>query len=276
MIAISFCVWVECEIGCDSTRKPISNHNAIRRNRDMSDEIVFEPIPTYKRFNDLSDQEFDRIKVVGYAGLRPVGHTGRQNGAHWWCVCSCRPERIFLLYAHCLTHFSNRSCGCLHSDATREQFTTHGESYSDEYTAIARAIQRCENENNPQYYLYGESGISVFPEWKNNIKAFVQHIGRKPSKRHSLDRFPNQNGNYEPGNVRWATPKQQVRNRRITRMMTYEGRTQSIGDWADETGISYQILITRKMRGFTDNECLTTPIGAQRKKPTRDTDLASQ
>jgi hypothetical protein len=77
----------------------------------------------------------------------------------------------------------------------------------------AGIIQRCENQNNPAYHRYGGAGISICRRWRESFNAFVMDIGERPTLGHSLDRFPNPSGNYEPGNVRWATQVQQCRNR---------------------------------------------------------------
>ncbi|MET8113722.1 hypothetical protein [Streptomyces prasinus] len=77
-------------------------------------------------------------------------------------------------------------------------------------------IKRCENPNNHAYARYGGRGISVHPEWRANFGAFLRDVGRRPSPDLSLDRIDN-DGNYEPGNVRWATAKQQANNRRPLR-----------------------------------------------------------
>jgi hypothetical protein len=78
-------------------------------------------------------------------------------------------------------------------------------------------ITRCHNPNATRYKDWGGRGITVCEEWRNNYEAFLAHIGRKPSPRHSIDRFPNNSGNYEPGNVRWATPREQNLNQRPRR-----------------------------------------------------------
>lgn len=75
-------------------------------------------------------------------------------------------------------------------------------------------IARCHSPNNSDYRYYGAVGISVCLRWRRSFQAFVADVGKKPSRRHSLDRYPDKYGNYKPGNVRWATPKQQGNNKR--------------------------------------------------------------
>jgi len=230
----------------------------------MSDDIVSVPLPTSKRFVNLTGKTFERLEVVGFAGMKPVGHTGRQNGAFW--ICKCRCGSVVEIYSHALLNEINRSCGCLQKESSAELKKTHGESYSVEYDALHNIIQRCTNKNHPQYDGYGGRGITVCDRWVNSVLDFIADVGRRPSPLHSIDRFPDNNGNYEPGNVRWATGKQQTRNRRVTTTMTHLGKTQSFGDWSDETGIPISILYGRKENQWSDEKCLTTPY-LPRKKP---------
>lgn len=92
---------------------------------------------------------------------------------------------------------------------------TMGPRTSPEYSAYNSMKQRCNNPRNPGYRLYGGRGICVSREWQDDFGAFIAHVGRRPSISHSLDRI-NNNGNYEPGNVRWATRTEQGMNRRTT------------------------------------------------------------
>lgn len=93
--------------------------------------------------------------------------------------------------------------------------TRHGGSGDSEYNCWAMMIQRCENPNTPGYLeFYGGRGVKVCHRWRESYPAFLEDMGRRPSGVHSLDRFPNKDGNYEPGNVRWATPSEQQANLR--------------------------------------------------------------
>jgi hypothetical protein len=79
-------------------------------------------------------------------------------------------------------------------------------------------LQRCKNKKAPSWRLYGGRGIRVHQAWIESFEAFLEYMGPRPSIAYSVDRFPNQNGNYEPGNVRWATAKQQGRNTRSCKL----------------------------------------------------------
>lgn len=94
----------------------------------------------------------------------------------------------------------------------------HGWSRTREYKAIADAISRCHNEKHPSYYLYGALGISVCDEWRMHKHRFCEYLGKAPDGM-SLDRI-DPAGNYEPGNVKWATPSEQVQNRKKVRSNT--------------------------------------------------------
>lgn len=95
---------------------------------------------------------------------------------------------------------------------------------------------RCFNQKNPSFGYYGAVGVIVCDRWRSDFFAFLADMGVPPSEKHSIDRHPNNNGNYEPGNCRWATSKEQNRNRRTTQMITYRGKAVSAADWADAMG----------------------------------------
>lgn len=123
--------------------------------------------------------------------------------------CSCRAYRL-------VSH-DKRSCGCLRDDKSRERagarFRTHGFKGTPEYSAWDNIKQRCFKPSHKAYHNYGGRGISMCPEWACSFMAFFDHVGYRPSRLHSIDRIDN-NGNYEPGNVKWSTSSEQAKNRR--------------------------------------------------------------
>jgi hypothetical protein len=104
--------------------------------------------------------------------------------------------------------------------------------------------ERCNNPNHAHYDKYGGRGIRICERW-DTFANFVADVGERPSRAHTLDRFPNPDGHYEPSNVRWATKTEQSRNRSNARLLTHNGRTQSIAAWADEVGVRSATIRTR-------------------------------
>jgi hypothetical protein len=119
-------------------------------------------------------------------------------------------------------------------------------------------IERCYNENSPSYYNYGQRGIVVCDRWLASFQAFYDDVGPSPGRGYSLDRIDN-NGNYEPGNVRWATTKQQSRNKRTNVNLTFDSRTMTLADWAKEVGLTGSTIYYRLTSGMSVEEALTCP-----------------
>ena len=145
--------------------------------------------------------------------LTAIEPVGRQNGKIVWsCRCAC--GTTIKAPAGSLRSGNTTNCGCVRSAGLRQRNTTHGLGKPPEYNSWANMIQRCHNPSRPKFRYYGGRGISVCAEWRDSFAAFLAYIGPRPSPRHSVDRFPDNDGNYEPGNVRWATQKEQVANSR--------------------------------------------------------------
>lgn len=148
-----------------------------------------------------------------FGGLTVVSQAGRQNGKIVWeCVCSC--GTTIEVTSGNLNSGNSTNCGCVRKSGMSRRNTTHGLGKPPEYTSWANMIQRCHNPHNPKFHYYGGRGISVCVEWRDSFETFITHVGSRPSVKHSIDRFPDNDGNYEPGNVRWATQKEQVGNSR--------------------------------------------------------------
>lgn len=141
----------------------------------------------------------------------------------------------------------------------------HGKRGLPEYQIWLTMKQRCHNPKNKRYPLYGARGITVCQEWRKSFQAFLDYLGPRPSKSLQLDRIDNNKG-YEPGNVRWATQVQQVRNRRNNKRYSFQGKNLLIVEWAEETGIPLAVLRSRILvYQWTVERALTTPPGSPRK-----------
>lgn len=112
----------------------------------------------------------------------------------------------------------------------------HGLRYRKEYTLWLNIKSRCYNKNNSHYNYYGLKGIKMCDRWLNSFKYFLEDIGDRPSSSHSIDRI-DVNGNYEPGNVRWATSKQQSRNTTRNVFIYLNDEKLCVQDFIDRLGI---------------------------------------
>jgi hypothetical protein len=117
---------------------------------------------------------------------------------------------------------------------------------------------RCSNPSSEKWEDYGGRGIKVCDRWANSFESFFADMGEPPTAQHSIDR-DNVNGDYEPGNCRWATPAQQARNRRNNRILKLGNKSQCVDQWAAETGIPKGTLHKRIILGWSDDQVLTTP-----------------
>jgi hypothetical protein len=127
---------------------------------------------------------------------------------------------------------------------------------SPERAAWHNMRQRCQNPKNPEYKNYGARGITVCERW-SSFERFLEDMGPRPSPRHSLDRYPNNDGNYEPDNCEWRTAVEQLNNLRKNRWVTWNGRTLTTAQWGRETGINGSTIASRLDRGWTVQRALT-------------------
>jgi len=144
--------------------------------------------------------------------------------------------------------------------------TIHGHasdgSESPTYRSWHSMINRCTNKNAVDYHRYGGRGISVCKRWIDFTK-FLEDMGVRPDGK-TLDRFPDNEGNYSPDNCRWATPKQQTANRKCAHKLEAEGKTQTIGEWATEKGLPYIQLHRRLSKGWPVDRALNKPLEARK------------
>jgi hypothetical protein len=173
------------------------------------------------------------------------------------CQCECGTVRHVKSYS--LRKGLSRSCGCLCADRTRQLGNSLKQenpvSRRPEHYAWVNMIHRCTSPNSRVFCHYGGRGISVCGEWMESFDTFLSDVGPRPSKEHSLDRI-DVNGNYEPGNVRWATVDEQAKNRRSTHLVTKGNLTKSVAEWCRDLGISPHKAYYRLKRGMTPYEAI--------------------
>jgi hypothetical protein len=128
-----------------------------------------------------------------------------------------------------------------------------------EYRIWTGIIDRCENPNKECYEDYGGRGIKLHPAWRKDFAAFFAAVGPRPSPRHSVERINNSKG-YVPGNLKWATMKEQARNTRRNHLLTYKGKTQPIAAWAEELNLKDKLISERILKlGWSTEKALSTP-----------------
>lgn len=194
---------------------------------------------------------FGRLTAIKYIGL------DKNNHPIWKFQCSCGVEKSILLY-NVIRGLTN-SCGCFRRENTTRLKTIHGKRYTPEHGIWCGIKRRCLNERDVQFANYGGRGISMYPDWIVSFESFFQYVGPRPSKNHSIDRIDN-NGNYEPGNVRWATPIEQANNTRFNRLITVKGITKTIAQWESEMGCRKEMIRQRINRlGWNPEVAIFTP-----------------
>jgi hypothetical protein len=153
---------------------------------------------------DMTGLTFGLLTVVGRAPTK-------STRTRWICQCECGGTTV--AHGGSLRQGLSRSCGCARNENLRTVSITHGLTYTAEHRTWKSMKDRCCNPSNKNYPNWGGRGISICSRWMSSFAAFYQDVGPKPGPEYSIDRIDN-DGNYEPGNVRWATPREQRLNQR--------------------------------------------------------------
>lgn len=207
---------------------------------------------------DLTGKRHNRWMVLGPASTR-------NRHKYWLCRCDCGVVKA-VSQCHLLSGKSF-SCGCFRSDVIRATAhtwaRTHGLTKTATYRAWSQAKTRCSNPRDRNYADYGGRGISMCSRWANSFEAFLADVGESPGKAYSIDRI-NNNGNYEPGNVRWATDLQQAQNKRGVRAVEINGEIACVAEWCRHLGIPRARVWSRLHKGWSPAEALTLPLRGRR------------
>lgn len=202
-------------------------------------------------------ERYGRLTVVSEAPRR-ITRSGRPERA-FLCICDCGESTTVRLAD--LRHGHTTSCGCAHKQMVAKlgrSNATHGMTDSPEWKSWKAMKDRCYGDGRSDYHNYRGRGITVCKRWRDSFIAFLSDMGSRPDNT-SLERIDN-DGNYEPDNCCWATPEEQGRNRRTNRLLTLNGRTMCLKEWAEETGIAVTTLHQRLRKGWTVEKALATPV----------------
>lgn len=201
---------------------------------------------------DLTGLRFGRLVVIGKTSERSP------SGLKWLLRCDCGNE---IRVTSCnLNAGYYQSCGCYRREFARK----HGMTGTPEYQAWADMINRCLNPKNPRYKDYGGRGITVCDRWRSSFDAFYEAVGPRPAG-HLLDRIDNE-GCYEPGNVRWVPSKVSARNRRTNHLVEWRGEMLTVTEWAERFDMNPTTLFHRLRRGIRMEEATIKPAGRGRVK----------
>jgi len=200
-------------------------------------------------YQDITGKKFNLLTVLREAGIK-------KGSYQWECLCDC--GNIYVTDGCRLRTNRVKSCGCTRRNNLIKTVTKHGLCYTNEYKIWTGIKYRILNKKRTGYHRYGGRGIKLCERW-TVFENFLNDMGPRPSKDHSVDRI-NNNGDYEPENCRWATRRQQNNNTRKTINFTINGRTLSKADWAREAGIKYMTLDHRLRLGWSIEEALRIPI----------------
>lgn len=207
-----------------------------------------------KTYENLTGRRFGRLTVIDLQRI-----DGR---IYWKCKCDCGNTK--LIPRGSLVSGRTRSCGCYNRERAVETNTTHGMTETRLYQTWQNMKNRCRNKNVESYKYYGERGISLCDEWNESFESFAKwSMENGYADGLSIDRI-DPNVGYEPSNCRWVDIVTQANNKRTNHLLTYNGETKTVAEWAREIGLSYKVLYRRVCLGWTAERALTTPKSADK------------
>ncbi len=190
-------------------------------------------------------------KKIGF--LTIIDYADKRNGkVRVWCKCDC--GKTIKVFIDNLKREHTRSCGCKKGSMISKSKITHGKTHTKLAHIYNQMKARCYYKKNPAYKNYGGRGIKICNEWLDKENGFMSFynwaINNGYKEGLTIDRIDN-NSNYEPNNCRWATYYEQANNKRNNRMLTYNGETYTITQWARKLGITYGSMYRRIKKGLT-------------------------
>lgn len=193
-----------------------------------------------KEIGHYAGQKFDRLTIISDTFF---------EDKQYYCIAVCECGEVKRIRLHHILGGATASCGCFNA----ERATVHGMCGTPEYNTYVSMISRCKYPTNKQYKDYGGRGIKVDSRWlgDHGFEHFYEDMGKRPSTDHSIDRYPDKNGNYTKDNCRWATEEQQKRNTRRNKWHIFNGETILQKDLLAKIGIGIQQFNVLLKRGET-------------------------
>ena len=228
--------------------------------------------------DDFIGRKFGRLTVIDVLP-REWDEKWKMKPMSYKCQCECGNQHDVLRSS--LLSGRTNSCGCYRRESTGRMFTTHGLGLDPLYTIWKGIKARTENCNSESFKNYGDRNITLHPAWANDFQLFYtyvkENLGDKPSPDHSLDRIEN-DGNYEPGNLRWGSLEQQANNKRNNIVVTFQGVTDTLPNHCRRLGLKYSTVTQRlNVLGWSVEEAFTLPVGTiLNKQPLRIGSLADK
>jgi hypothetical protein len=203
-----------------------------------------------------------RTKVI------PENYAGKQFGrltildvvrrnSRWMVVAKCACGSDYMTQLAAIQSGRVKSCSCLKNELLTKRATKHGLAGSRIYNTWSNMIQRCENPRHALWRNYGGRGIAVCLRW-HKLENFFADMGHHPAGL-QLDRIDN-DGDYNPGNCRWATRLQQNNNQRTSRFLKVGTMRKTVAEWSRETGINRHTIAHRLVLGWSDEKAVLTPV----------------
>jgi hypothetical protein len=207
---------------------------------------------------DLIGKKFGKLTVVSFDHLHVTPNGSKKP--KWLAKCECGGEIV--TREESLQQGKTMSCGCLQAEAHAKHGHSTRSGRTNTYQCWMDMKARTMNPKHRSFANYGGRGIKVCDRWLE-FPSFLEDMGENPGPGYSIERTSN-DGNYEPGNCRWATRREQDRNKRSTVMISFEGETMCVSDWERKLGFSEGVVGIRLRSGWPIPKALTTK---QRQKP---------
>lgn len=191
-----------------------------------------------------------------YSRLRVVSITRTHGNIYAVCQCDCGKTTKARPYD--LSSGRQKSCGCLRSETTSKLRTKHALADTPIYRVWQSMLDRCRRKKCRHYKNYGGRGIRVCKRWLK-FENFFADMGVRPSPLHTLER-KNNNLGYSKSNCAWVTRKENVRNRRVTKLVEIGGDVKPLARWCEEYGLHYPTINSRLLRGWSGFRSIFTPV----------------